>query len=134
MFIIPVSAERKRQLLYQQSWYVHDMILANIYLYMFKKHICKHKFVFCVKMFVIITFELVGGYDCHCPAFWNGINCDHFDENFNGGIGHEPTEAPTTPTRLDIERQKCRENQCVEKSTNGKCDVRNILLFTLLSI
>ena len=63
-----------------------------------------------------------GKYECRCPAYWNGVNCEKFDEYFEGGIGSEP-HLTTTPVHIDIQKQQCIINRCNEKAGNAKCDV-----------
>jgi len=66
---------------------------------------------------------LSGKYECHCPQFWNGINCEMFDEHFPGGIGYPATPPPTTTMSINQEREECDRLGCKEKAYNGKCDV-----------
>ncbi len=65
---------------------------------------------------------LTGRYECRCPAFWNGVDCEKFDNDFTGGIG-KPTTLTTTAVPIDIQKQQCIINQCNIKAGNGRCDV-----------
>ena len=57
---------------------------------------------------------------CVCPALWNGVNCDTFDDGFTGGLG-EMVTTPRTVVHPDV--ADCVRNQCSDKASNGQCDV-----------
>jgi len=69
--------------------------------------------------------DQAGGHKCQCPQLWNGLNCEIFDDGFEGGTGHEVT-TPRTVVHPDV--ADCVRHHCEEKANNGRCDVRSDIL------
>ena len=65
--------------------------------------------------------DRAAGHDCRCPQLWNGLDCETFDDGFQGGLGHAVT-TPRSVVHSDV--ADCIRNRCSEKSNNGLCDVR----------
>ena len=57
-----------------------------------------------------------------CPATWNGQQCEVYDPRFPGGVGRKTQWVPTISDDLQLEKIKCAEKRCHEKSGNGICD------------
>lgn len=71
--------------------------------------------------------NLIGDYACYCPSKWTGKNCEIFDPNYKGGVfGRKNSNGQSILNSieldLELERRKCIENRCEEKSGNHHCD------------
>ena len=66
--------------------------------------------------------DRAAGHQCRCPPLWNGLDCETFDDGFEGGVGHRVTTPPSTAVQRDV--ADCVRNQCSDKAHNGRCDVR----------
>jgi hypothetical protein len=73
--------------------------------------------------YIQVLCNFVGRYECQCPAMWNGVNCEAFDEDFPGGVGNVVSAPTTTSMPISKQVQQCVENKCDQKRGNGRCDV-----------
>jgi len=69
--------------------------------------------------------DAVGSYQCTCPVLWNGVDCETFDDSFQGGIGRPVV---VTPAVTVATAEDCARNRCPEKAGNGICDVSCITI------
>ena len=68
---------------------------------------------------IFLSWHVSGYYECLCPKYYTGVNCEFFDISVTAGIGKTTQVAPTDPTFTP----ECIQLGCVEKARNGVCDV-----------
>ena len=73
-----------------------------------------------------ICENLIGDYACYCPPKWTGKNCEIYEPNYRGGVFNRASNGgqgiSSIELDLELERRKCMENRCEEKSGNHHCD------------
>lgn len=62
------------------------------------------------------VFVLIGRYECYCPRYYAGVNCQVYDVSSPGGVG----DGHTTPSPGG---GTCPMAECGAKAGDGNCDV-----------
>ncbi len=63
----------------------------------------------------------MGKFECHCPATWNGQQCESYDPRFMGGVGRKAAPNGISEELLR-DKIQCASQGCHDKAGNGICD------------